>query len=113
MQTFYILIVVAFLLLLAHLLFIEKFNKQEKKRKKIILRDLLGSPLHMLFVIGDSCFFIGLFYYLKDMTKEQSFALMMIGFSILIVGAILYRWLHLWFEKDLSEDDKNKRERSF
>lgn len=113
MDNIYIVVMVAVIFLVGHLFAIEKYHKQSRKMKKVILRDILGSPLHMLFVVGDSCFFIGLFYYLKDITKEESLTLMLIGFSIILIGTILYRWLHIWFEKDYSEDEKGQRKREF
>ncbi len=106
-------VIAAAVLLVVHILFIEKYHKQSRKMKKVILRDILGSPLHMLFVVGDSSFFIGLFYYLKDITKEQSLSLMLIGLVTTLIGSVLYRWLHMWFEKDYSEEEKQQRKREF
>lgn len=103
-----IIITAGFLLFMAHIFVIEKYHKQKDENKRVIKRDLLGSPVHMLFTIGDSFVFVGIFYYFKDLPREQYPVVFSVGILIIIIGVISYRLLQIWFEKIPA-----KRERKF
>jgi len=105
--------VVVLLLALMHIFYIDKYHKQKKKVKKVIKRDFLGAPIHTVFVGSDSLMFVGVFYYFKDMAEKHPVMLFLFGFSLMIFGTILYRWLHLWYESDKKKKYKKKRIRKF
>jgi uncharacterized membrane protein len=112
-EIIYSLLFLSISLLILHFIFVEKYQKKDKKLKKVIIRDMVGSPLHLLFVVGDSFVFIGLFNYLKNLTKNQSIILVCVGIAIMILGIIFYRLLQMWFEKDMSDEEKKERKRNF
>ena len=95
----YIIVAAGLILLLLHLFVIEKYHKQEESSKKVIKRDILGSPIHMIFTIGDSLVFTGIFNYFKDLPQEQYADVFLIGLLVIIVGVMFYRLLQKWFEK--------------
>ena len=99
---FWFLIGIAVLLvLLLHIIFVEKIFKKEAPERRTFIKDILGAPLHTLFVIFDSFLFMGIYNFTKDMTKEDSIVLIVIGIVGVIGGALLYRGLYLWYKDKL------------
>lgn len=87
------------IVLLIHLLLIEKIASKQKEERKDVIHSFLAAPIHTVLVVGDSLVFMGVFIYFKDITKEQALNLLIAGLAVVIVGAILYRWLVLWSGK--------------
>jgi hypothetical protein len=86
-------------LFLFHLIVFEKYFSKEDDHKRVIKRDVFGAPIHMFFTVGDSLVFVGIFNYFKDIPKEQYINIFFVGIFIIMVGVVLYRLLHIWFEK--------------